>query len=390
MLLTRQKNVCSKQSSSFRGALRASAVMAFAGLGDALLYPVLPVYGKELGFSVFFIGVLLSINRFVRILANTHIANMVKQVGMRQMLLITSSLAVLTTFTYGLKLGLVVFLVARILWGLSYSGLKIATLNYASHTKGKSGLAFGLSQSIKSLGALFVLWFGPIVIGEYGIQNGLFIVAAISLLGVGLAYSLPIRTDEESSEKVRNRVTFHPSAMNLLVLVLSISIDGVLIVTLAYLLDSNNMISSELLLLVAFYLLLKRLFVIVFSFVGGMITLRYSPSKLFVVAVLGCLVALLLIAIKVSVLGIVLAFLCNTIVVTFSPLVAIKQQQNTLQSISSVSTWWDLGAAFGAFMGIYAIELLGVQNLYLSLCMAGTILFINYYIENAKSNRTTI
>ena len=59
MLLVRQQKITKKQSSSFRGALRASSVMAFAGLGDALLYPVLPVYGKELGFSVFFIGVLL-------------------------------------------------------------------------------------------------------------------------------------------------------------------------------------------------------------------------------------------------------------------------------------------------------------------------------------------
>ncbi|MDO5977504.1 MFS transporter [Flavivirga spongiicola] len=389
-MLAAQTKINKKESSSFRGALRASGVMAFAGLGDALLYPVLPVYGKELGFSVFFIGVLLSINRFVRILTNTHIANLVKQIGMRNMLLITSSLAVITTFMYGLKLGLISFLIARILWGLSYSGLKIATLKYASQAKKKTGLAFGLSQSIKSLGALFVLWFGPIVIMEYGIQNGLFIVASISLLGIVLACSLPIIANEKPYNKVRNRITFYPSAMNLLVLILSISIDGVLVVTLAYLLSSNSMSSSQLLMLLGFYLLLKRLFVILFSFVGGMLSLRYSPSKLFIIAVFWCLIALLLIAVNVTILGIILAFLFNTIVVTFSPLVAIKQQQNALQSISSVSTWWDLGAAIGAFVGIYAIELLGVQNLYLSLCMAGTILFMNYYIKNAKSSYTTI
>lgn len=390
MLLTKQVKITKKQSSSFRGALRASGVMAFAGLGDALLYPVLPIYGKELGFSVLFIGVLLSINRFVRILANTHIANLVKQIGMRNMLLITSSLAVITTFMYGLKLGLATFLIARIIWGLSYSGLKIATLNYASKAKQKSGLAFGLSQSIKSLGALFVLWFGPIVIDEFGIQNGVFIIAGISLFGVLFAYSLPNNAIEKTSEKVKNKVTFYPSPLNLLVVILSISIDGILVVTLAHLLTSNSMNSGDLLVYVAFYLLLKRLFVIIFSVIGGVLTLRYSPTKLFTLAVIGCLIAMFLITLEVTILGVILAFLCNTIVVTFSPLVAIKQQKNSLQAISSVSTWWDLGAAIGALIGIYAIETLGMQYLFLSLMIFTTLLFINFYIKNAKSSRSTI
>ncbi len=390
MLLTRQIKIIKKQSSSFRGALRASSIMAFAGLGDALLYPVLPVYGKELGFSVFFIGVLLSINRFVRILANTPIANLVKQIGMRKMLLITSSLAAITTFAYGIKLGLIAFLIARILWGLSYSGLKIATLNYASKAKQKSGLAFGLSQSIKSVGALFILWFGPIVIGQYGIQNGLFMIAGFSLFGILLAYSLPNIAVEKINDKLKSKVTFYPSPMNLLVLILSISIDGILVVTLAHLLSSNSMNSSELLVYIAFYLMLKRLFIILFSFVGGILTLRYSPSKLFIIAVIGCLIAMFLIVLKITIIGILLVFLCNSIVVTFSPLVAIKQQNNSLQAISSVSTWWDLGAAIGAFIGIYAIEVLGMQYLFLSLFIITTILFINFYIKNAKSSRSTI
>jgi len=390
MLLTQETKLIKKQSSSFRGALRASGVMAFAGLGDALLYPVLPIYGKELGFSVFFIGVLLSINRFVRILANTYIANTVNRIGMRKMLLITSVIAVITTFMYGLKLGLIAFLVARVLWGLSYSGLKISTLSYASKAKQKSGLAFGLAQSIKSLGALFVLWFGPIIIGELGVQNGLFSIATISVLGIALAYSLPKITTENTNERVKNKVTFYPSPMNLLVLALSISIDGILVVTLAHLLTTSSISTSELLVYVAFYLLLKRLFVILFSFVGGILSLRYSTSKLFIIAVIGCLLAMFLIALNITIVGVVLAFLCNTIVVTFSPLVAVKQHKNSLQAISSISTWWDLGAAIGALIGIYAIEVLGMQYLFLSLSIVTIILFINFYIQNAKSSRSTI
>ena len=390
MLLTKQTTY-KKQSSLFQGALRASGIMAFAGLGDALLYPVLPIYGKELGFSVLLIGVLLSINRFIRILANTHVANLVLQIGMKNMLLITSTIAVITTFIYGLELGIIAFLIARILWGISYSGLKIATLNYAAMVKQKTGLAFGLSQSIKSLGALFVLWFGPIVIDKFGIQHGLFIIGGISFFGILLAYSLPVvQLEKQQSEKVKHKVTFYPSSINLLVLILSIAIDGILVVTLAYLLSSNSINSNELLALVAFYLLLKRLFVILCSGIGGFLTLRFSPSKLFTLSVMGCIIALFLVTVELTVPGVILAFLCNTIVVTFSPLVAIKQKQKSLQAISSVSTWWDLGAAIGAFIGIYAFEILGRQYLFLSLFIITIILFINYQIKNAKSSHTII
>lgn len=384
--VAKKNRIFRKQSSSFWGALLASGVMAFAGMGDVLLYPVLPIYGEELGFSSFNIGVLLSVNRFVRIFANTHIANFVLQIGIRNMLLLTSAIAVITTFIYGLKFGLIVFLIARVFWGLSYSGLKIATLNYAAKVKKKSGLVFGLIQSIKSLAALFVLWFGPIVIGEFRVQKGFFIIGGISLLGVVLAYSLPNIKFNKKSDKVKSNVTFYPNPLNLLVLMLSVSIDGILVVTLAKLLDTNTIGSNELLMLIAFYLLLKRLFVILFSIIGGVITLHYSSIKLFNIAVLGCLLALFLISMNGIVLGITIAFLCNTIVVTFSPLVSIKQQKNTLQAISSVTTWWDLGAAIGALIGIYAIDTLGTQYLFLSLFIMTTILFINY----AKSTRTTI
>ncbi len=50
MLLNTQTIISDLKGSPFWGALSSSGVMAFAGLGDALLYPILPIYGAELGF----------------------------------------------------------------------------------------------------------------------------------------------------------------------------------------------------------------------------------------------------------------------------------------------------------------------------------------------------
>lgn len=395
MLLSKtiSRNIFNLKSSSFRGALISSGVMAFAGLGDALLYPVLPIYGKEMGFSVFVIGLLLSVNRFVRIIANTPIANVVDRIGMKKILIICSSLAVITTIFYGLKLGIITFFIARIVWGLSYSGLKIATLNYAAQVKKTSGLAFGLSTSIQSLGGLFALWLCPILIASVGVENGFFAIAMISTMGVVMALLLPKYNSNRNSEKVKTKKTFYPSSMNLLVFILSVAIDGILVVVLSNLLIDKYPETSQLLVFVAFYLLLKRFFAFGFSFLSGILTLKVQPIKLFNFSVVFCLIAILLITFKYTVTGIILAFLFNTIVVTFSPLVAMQLQRgkrNSLQAISSVSTWWDFGAAIGAFLGIFLVEELGSQNLFFLLFILIIILFTKYIIQNGKTNRAIV
>lgn len=395
MLLTKAINtkILQLKSSSFRGALISSGVMAFAGLGDTLLYPILPIYGKEMGFSVFFIGLMLSINRFVRIFANTPIANIIDKLGMKKVLIICSILAVSTTLFYGLKLGIITFFIARVIWGLSYSGLKIATLNYAAQVKNASGLAFGLSKSIKSMGGLIALWFCPFLIDSLGVENGFFLVALISSIGVIMAFTLPKHQVKANPEKVKTKKTFHPSSINLLVFILSVAIDGILVVALSHLLANQYPGTTQLLAIVAFYLLLKRSFVFGFSFISGILTLKIQPIKLFNISVIFCLIGLLLITFNLIFVGTILAFLFNTVVVTFSPLVAMQLQtgkQNSLQAISSVSTWWDLGAAIGAFAGIFLIEKIGTQCIFLILSILIIIFFTKYIFQNGTTNRAII
>lgn len=381
------------QGLPFRGALLAGGAMAFAGLGDAFLYPLLPVYGGDLGFSTFAIGLLLSANRFVRILANTPIANLVHKLGMRKILIACTVLAALTTFSYGLHAGFFIFLLARLSWGLSYAGLKIATLNYAAQAKEKSGLAFGAVQSIKSFGPLSVLLFGPTLVKSFGIETGLFLIALVSGMGILFALSLPTIPPQNTSAKVKTKTTFSPNSINLLVFALSIAIDGILVVALAELFADGATDSGGLLAMVAFYLLLKKLFAFGFSLISGVLALRISPFKMYLGAVLLCIVALFLISLDFLLLGTVLAFLFNTLVVTFSPLIAISKQAqpgNSLQAISGVSTWWDLGAASGAFMGIFLIESLGARALFMILAALVCILFLNFINAHGNSNSGTV
>ncbi|HAS45919.1 MAG TPA: hypothetical protein DCS93_35885 [Microscillaceae bacterium] len=388
-LLKDQKKQPKAMSLPFRGALLSSGVIAFAGLGDAFLYPLLPIYGKDMGFSVFVIGLLLSVNRFVRIIANTHVANLVNKLGMKKVLIACAALAVATTLLYGLQVGLALFFLARVAWGICYSGLKIATLNYAAQAKKEPGLAFGLTQSIKSLGPLLVLFLGPILVQALGVEKGIFVIALLSMGGVALAFALPNDTHVSFAGRVKAKTTFYPNANNLLVFILSITIDGILVVTLSRLLATTYPDAKQLLVFVAFYLLLKKLFTTVLSMIGGVISLRVPVIKLYNIAIGHCLVGVLLIVLGFALPGILIAFFFNAVVVTFSPLIAISQQnkdKNSLQAISGVSTWWDLGAAIGAFLGIYLMESLGAQRLFLTLFILILVLFVNFIKQYANAN----
>ncbi|MEQ8773743.1 MAG: MFS transporter [Marinoscillum sp.] len=376
-----------------RVAMLASGVMAFAGIGDALLYPVLPIYGEGMGFSAFYIGLLLSVNRFVRILVNTQVANLVNRLGMRKILIGCAVAAVFTTAFYGLQTSAIIFLIARVLWGISYSGLKTATLNYAAGVQHQTGLAFGMSTGIKTLGVLFALYAGPMLIDAYGMAYGFLVISVISLPGIVLALKLPEDEGNLQNTRVLTKETFALTPVNVLVFILSMTVDGILVVSLASLLSGAYPDTRSLLAGIAFYLLLKKLAILGLSFIGGLMTSRISARRLFQAGVLLCIVGIFLIGSGHVIFGIVLSFLFNPFVISFAPLIAIQEQRDsrsTLQAISGVSTWWDFGAAMGAFLGIYMIELVGPEYLFLTLSAFMTIVFFNFISQHAKRSSTIV
>lgn len=360
--------------------------MALAGIGDAVLYPLLPVYYSEFQIPLAWVGLMLSANRIVRLLANTAVARAISRWGMKPIVLLGGILATLTTSLYGLGLGLWIFFVARIVWGLSYASLKISTLNYASEVVKNRGFVFGLVESLKSTGAIFALWFGPTIVLAFGIQQGLLLLAGITCLSIPLALGLPNKAPQSVSP-VSLLATFQPNSMSLLVGLLALITDGVLVVCLADLLEPMFSRSEYLLAAVAGYLLLKRISMSVVSFINGLMSLRLAPLVLFKSAVIASFFSLVLIGIGYEIIGVVTIFIFNAIIVSFSPLVAIsadKDQKRSLQTISSVTTWWDLGAGLGALIGIPLIHVLGQKGLFMGFALLIGVTFISFLNRHGK------
>ena len=96
-------------------------VIAVAMIGDTLLYVVLPLYHQDFGISLAMVGVLLSLNRWIRLLANSGVAAIGERVGPHALMVMAAIGSVVSTTLYGLVENDAVQIAARMLWGISYA-----------------------------------------------------------------------------------------------------------------------------------------------------------------------------------------------------------------------------------------------------------------------------
>ena len=114
-------------------------VMIIVGLGmagDAMIYCLLPVTPESFNITVFQIGILLSVNRFVRLITNEISTTVVTRLNSDKPLIIAVCLSTFITLGYAIPWGFWWLLALRILWGACFSLLRIegyiAALRYSN------------------------------------------------------------------------------------------------------------------------------------------------------------------------------------------------------------------------------------------------------------------
>ena len=112
--------------------------MIIVGLGmagDAMIYCLLPVAPESFHITVFQIGILLSVNRFVRLITNEISTSVVTRLNSDKPLVIAVCLSTFITLGYASPWGFWWLLFLRILWGGCFSLLRIegyiAALRYS-------------------------------------------------------------------------------------------------------------------------------------------------------------------------------------------------------------------------------------------------------------------
>ncbi|WP_241236285.1 MFS transporter [Brevibacillus marinus] len=159
-------------------------------LGDSMLYVVMPTHWREFGLtSLWEVGVLLSVNRLVRLPLTPVVGWLYQHLGMRQGVAIAVLLAVLTTAGYGLLAGFWPLLLMRCLWGVAWSFLRLGA-NFAileMSDERNRGRYMGTFNGLYRLGSLAGMLGGALLADLYGVDPVSLVFAAITLLALPFA-----------------------------------------------------------------------------------------------------------------------------------------------------------------------------------------------------------
>ncbi|MDQ0338474.1 MFS family permease [Caldalkalibacillus uzonensis] len=150
-----------------------SIITAICLTGDSMLYIALPIYYKEVGLvSLWEVGLILSLNRLIRIPINPFVGWFYRKISLRTGLCIAVVIAIVTTVGYGVGQGLVIWIILRCLWGIAWSFLRLGGMFTVLECTGdhNRGKLMGTYNGLYRLGSLFGMLVGGILVGVVGIK----------------------------------------------------------------------------------------------------------------------------------------------------------------------------------------------------------------------------
>ncbi len=170
-------------------------VGATAGLcivGDSLLYNILPLEAERLGISAVLVGVLLSANRLIRLFSNDLLSQLFERLGPRLPFIVATVLALVTTTVYGMGWGFLAFLLARIGWGVAWSGLRQGGFQAIwAGDESVRGRLMGTWWGIVRLGGATSVLVGGYLYDRLGYQVAYGVVIGVTALAFPVALAIP-------------------------------------------------------------------------------------------------------------------------------------------------------------------------------------------------------
>ena len=166
-------------------------ITALCLLGDSMLYIVLPVHYQEMGVSSLWeVGIILAVNRIVRLPLNPCIGWVYSRVSERAGIVVAVTLAAATTFSYGFLPNLVFWILARCVWGVAWTLLRLGSLFCILKLSGPDnrGHYTGLYNGLYRLGSLAGMFLGGLLADLAGIAVTVTVFGTATAVAVFLAY----------------------------------------------------------------------------------------------------------------------------------------------------------------------------------------------------------
>jgi MFS family permease len=157
--------------------------------GDLTLYAVLVTQLDEVGLSLAAVGVMLGVNRLIRIPGNPLAGVLLDRWGRRQLFIFGMLLGVLSTASYGLVRGFWPFLVSRLAWGIAWTLINVGGMAMVLDvsTRFNRGRLTGLYNTWMWVGFAFGPLVGGFLVDIIGFRPAMLTCAGLTAVGLAVA-----------------------------------------------------------------------------------------------------------------------------------------------------------------------------------------------------------
>ncbi|MGB0507941.1 MAG: MFS transporter [Pikeienuella sp.] len=337
-----------QKNSGWRAVIGSSSIMSLALLGDALIYAVLPVYAEEFGLTLPWVGVMLSANRFVRVFAYGLIARVTQSLGVRMMCIIAAIMATLSTAMYGVSDGPILMLIARIIWGLTYAILVLATLVYAVENRSKVGIRVGVGRAIQRSGPVFALLGGAWLVGVIGPQSVFLFLALPTAASIFIALTLP-KTQKRKAQSRQTVSLARPQPIDIMFFLQGYGVDGVFAISITLILARETTLATAVM-GGGFLLALRHFTEAAAAPLFGWVADTLGARKVFVSAAIFTMIGFICIASGFYITGALIMLFFRGALASLGPAViaqSLSDDEDAIAPLAKMQAWRDLGAACG-------------------------------------------
>jgi len=157
--------------------------------GDLTLYATLASRRESVGISVAAVGIMLGVNRLVRLPANPLAGILLDRWGRRIPFISGMALGTVAIAGFAVTHGFWPFLLTRVAWGLAWTLLNVSgmTMILDLSTPETRGRLSGLYNVWVLLGMALGPLFGGILVDRWGFRTALLICAALAAAGLAIA-----------------------------------------------------------------------------------------------------------------------------------------------------------------------------------------------------------
>jgi MFS family permease len=194
----------------------------FGGVGGGVAFPIIPALGSVIGASALVVGMILSVNRFTRLLMATPAGQVLDSVGTRRPMLAGLFVQGLVPLGYVLGLdpgplplsGAAVFFLARACWGIGSAFVFVGAFTTVTHVTSPAnrGKWVGYMRGGQSLGFPAGLILGGVLADTHGNAGAFVAAGAAGLFAAVVAFF--VLPNVEGSAKATTRLLDLPAVVS--------------------------------------------------------------------------------------------------------------------------------------------------------------------------------